>query len=72
MHVGRANPRYEYKMDGVALKVVEEKTDVGVIVQENLKPQKQCQKSANTAMGVLKTIWRNFHYRDKKVYLNLY
>jgi hypothetical protein len=60
MHIGRNNPRYEYKMDDVALKVVEEETDVGVIVQ------------ANAAMGVLKTIWRNFHYRDKKVYLNLY
>jgi hypothetical protein len=23
-------------------------------------------------MGVLKTIWRNFYYRDKKVYVNLY
>jgi hypothetical protein len=72
MHIGRTNPRYEYKMDGVTLKVVEEETDVGVIVQDDLKPHKQCQKSANTAMGVLKTIWRNFHYRDKKVYLNLY
>jgi hypothetical protein len=72
MHVGRTNPRYEYKMDGIALKVVEEETDVGVIVQDNLKPHKQCQKSANIAMGVLKTIWRNFYYRDKKVYVNLY
>jgi hypothetical protein len=72
MHIGRTNPKYEYKMDGVTLKVVEAETDIGVIVQDNLKPHRQCQKSANAAMGVLRTIWRNFHYRDKKVYISLY
>jgi hypothetical protein len=72
MHVGRTNPKYDYTMHGINLKVVTEETDVGVIVQDNLKPGKQCQRAANVAYGVLKTIWRNFHYRDKKVYLNLY
>jgi hypothetical protein len=51
---------------------VEEETDVGVIMQKNLKPTKQCHKAANTATGVLRTIQRNFHYRDKKVYVQLY
>jgi hypothetical protein len=51
---------------------VAEETDIGVIVQSNLKPGKQCQRAANVATGVLKTIWRNFYYRDKKVYVNLY
>jgi hypothetical protein len=59
-------------MNGIKLKVVDEETDVGVIVQKNLKPTKQCQKAANTAMGVLKSIQRNFHYRDKRVYVQLY
>jgi hypothetical protein len=72
MHVGRTNPNYDYTMHGKTLKVVSEETDVGVIVQSNLKPGKQCQRAANVATGVLKTIWRNFHYREKKVYLNLY
>jgi hypothetical protein len=72
MHVGRSNPRYSYSMNGVQLKTVEEETDVGVIVQSNLKPAKQCQVAANKANGVLKTIWRNFYCRDKRVYLNLY
>jgi hypothetical protein len=72
MHVGGTNPKYDYTMDGKMLKVVTEETDVGVIVQDNLKPGKQCQRAANTATGVLKTIWRNFYYRDKKVYVNLY
>jgi hypothetical protein len=72
MHVGRTNPNYDYTMHGKTLKVVSEETDVGVIVQSNLKPGKQCQRAANVATGVLKTIWRNFHYKEKKVYLNLY
>jgi hypothetical protein len=72
MHIGANNPKYVYTMDGKQLKAVTDETDVGVIVQNNLKPAKQCQRAANTATGVLKTIWRNFHYRDKKVYVNLY
>jgi hypothetical protein len=72
MHVGRSNPGYEYSMNGKILKTVSEETDIGVIVQSNLKPGKQCQRAANVATGVLKTIWCNFYYRDKKVYLNLY
>jgi hypothetical protein len=72
MHVGRNNPRYEYFIDGVRLKVVEEENDVGVIVQSNLKPAKQCQKAANTAGAVLRTVQRNFHFRDKNVFVRLY
>jgi hypothetical protein len=72
MHVGRSNPQHENRMNGKLLKVVDVETDVRVLVQDNLKPGKQCQKAANTATGVLRTIWRNFNYRDKKVYMNLY
>jgi hypothetical protein len=72
MHVGRNNPRYEYFINGTKLKTVDDETDVGVIVQDSLKPAKQCQKAANTAGAVLRTIKRNFHYRDKRVFLQLY
>jgi hypothetical protein len=51
MHVGKNNPRYDYYMDGKKLKVVEEETDVGIVIQQNLKPAKQCQRAANTAGG---------------------
>jgi hypothetical protein len=66
MPLGSSNPKYEYTMNGTKLKAVTEETDVGVIVQNNLKPSKQCQRAANTATGVLKTIWRNFYFREKK------
>jgi hypothetical protein len=52
--------------------VVDDETDVGVIVQNNMKPAKQCQKAANTAAAVLKTVQRNFHFRDKNVFVRLY
>jgi hypothetical protein len=68
MHVGHNNPRYDYYMNGQKLLKVEEETDVGVLVHKSMKPAKQCQKAVNTASGVLRTIRRNFHFRDKKVF----
>lgn len=72
MHLGRANPQYEYTMGGVPLTVVVEEKDIGVVVHNSLKPARQCKKAADTAGAVLKTISKNFHYRDKKVFLKLY
>jgi hypothetical protein len=60
-------------MNGTKLKVVEEETDIGVIVQKSLKPSIQCcQKAANMAMAVLRSVQCNFHYRDKQVFVKLY
>jgi hypothetical protein len=72
MHVGRKNPSYDYYMNGIKLQVVEQEIDIGVIIQKDLKTTKQCQKASNTATGVLRTIQRNFHFRDRIVYLQLY
>ena len=52
--------------------VVEEERDIGVLIHRSLKPSKQCKKAAATAGAVLKTITRNFHYRDRNVFLRLY
>jgi hypothetical protein len=72
MHVGRNNPKYKYSINGQELSVVEEEKDIGVIVQNNLKPTKQCEKASNMAAAVLRQIERNFHYRDKRVFVRLY
>ena len=42
MHVGKRNLGYEYKMAGTRLAEVEEEKDIGVTVQKNMKPSKQC------------------------------
>jgi hypothetical protein len=72
MHVGRNNPEYKYTINGQELSVVEEEKDIGVIVQKNLKPTRQCEKASNMAAAVLRQIERNFHYRDKGVFVRLY
>ena len=41
-------------------------------ITSNLKPRQQCRKAARTASAVLGQIIRAFHYRDSKVFLNLY
>ena len=49
MHIGYGNKRVGYMMDGVQLQEVQEETDLGVIVQENLKCTKQCAKVVGKA-----------------------
>jgi hypothetical protein len=72
MHVGRSNPRFKYYMEGEELKSVEEEIDIGVVIHNSLKPGRQCERAANTAGAVLKLLQRNFHYRDRKVFMMLY
>jgi hypothetical protein len=72
MHVGRGNPRYTYHMNGIELATTEEEVDVGITVQSSMKPGKHCEKAANRANAVLRLIQRNFHYRDRHVFLNLF
>ena len=72
MYVGRNNPGHVYVMGGVQLGKTAEEMDVGVAITSNLKPRQQCRKAAQTASAVLGQIMRAFHYRDSKVFLNLY
>jgi hypothetical protein len=72
MHVGRTNPNFDYFMNGVKLTVVEEEKDVGITVHKSLKPAKHCERIAAAATGVLKQVSRNFHYRDRNIFLKLY
>ena len=72
MHVGKNNPRFAFKLSGVALTVVEEEKDIGVTVHSSLKPSKHCQKVAATASAVLRQLTKNFHYRDRHVFKKLY
>ena len=72
MHLGRNNPERKYYMVVEELQVVEEEKDIGVVVHKSLKPSRQCEVAAGTAKRVLAQIRRNFHYRDRKVFRQLY
>ena len=72
MHVGNHNPRFQYFMHGVPLQVVEEEKDIGVVIHRSLKPSKHCEKISNTAGAVLSQLSKNFHFRDRIVFKNIY
>jgi hypothetical protein len=59
-------------MGGTVLEKTREEKDLGVIVQDSLKPAAQCRKAAKTAMSVLGQITRAFRYRDRSVFVQLY
>ena len=72
MHIGLHNPKLNYHMNGKSLSKTENERDIGVMVSNNLKPAQQCRKAAQTASAVLGQITRDFHYRDRHVFLSLY
>jgi hypothetical protein len=72
MHFGRNNPRFDYEMLGQKLEEVDSERDIGVTVNNNLKPSSQCAKAAGTARTVLGQISRSFHYRDRKTFVKLF
>ena len=72
MHTGHNNPKNVYRMGGVVLQTVEEEKDIGVTVTRNLKPSKHCHKVAGMANSVLTQISKNFHYRDRHIFKQLY
>ncbi len=41
MHMGHANPRFSYPMNGQELEVSEEGRDIGVVITANMKPSAQ-------------------------------
>ena len=72
MHVGHTNPHHSYTMGGTKLAETVEERDLGVVMTNKLKPSKQCAKAARTAQVVLGQISRAFHYKDRKVFMQLY
>ena len=57
LHLGRTNPCNRYKMAGRYLEQVEEETDLGVLVDNELKFHKQtavATKEANSRLGLIK------------------
>ena len=72
MHLGAKNKKHKYKMGDVELQSTNCEKDIGVMIQDNMKPSLQCSKAAKTANSVLAQIQRAVSYRDKTTFLHLY
>lgn len=72
MHVGQNNLKFEYTINGHILEETESEKDVGVTIHRTLKPGKHCERVAATARSVLRQITKNFHFRDRSVFMQLY
>jgi hypothetical protein len=72
MHFGFNNPRHSYQMNGNIISASTQMRDLGVIVDETLKPSKQCVaavKKANRAMGMIR---RTIENKSRGIILRLY
>ena len=72
MHFGSGNPEFNYTMSGCALSSVEEERDIGVLINKDLKPSRQCEVAVNRAKMVPGQLTRSFHFRDRNVFLKLF
>ena len=72
LHVGRSNRRARYRMGGEEVGEATEERDVGVWIEANWKPSRQCAAAAKSANFALGQLQRAFHYRRKTNLVPLY
>ena len=73
MHLGRTgNPGHVYMMGGTELESTKAEKDIGVMIQDSLKPSLHCSKAAAKANAVLGQISRAVLYRDSNTFIRLY
>ena len=65
LHAGRSNTLHSYTMAGIPLADVEKECDIGVIINNGLKPTSQCVEAERRASEVLMPISKSFLYRDR-------
>ena len=65
LHLGKDNRGYEYQLGGRTLETSKWQKDVGVIINDDLKPSLQCGREASKANQVLGQIGRGVTLRDK-------
>ena len=72
MHIGYNNCCAEYDMDGNKLETVTEEKDLGVVISDNLKWDKQCSEAVVKANKILGMIKRIFSDNSKERIIPLY
>ena len=72
LHLGRNNPKYQYRMGDDLLERSSEEKDLGVLLDDRLTINQQCALVAKRANGILACIKRNVGSRLREVILPLY
>ena len=72
MHFGKSNTRQGYTMGGHTLESSKQEKDLGVLIDDNLKPTAQCARAASKANMVLGQLTRGCTWRDPENLTNLY
>lgn len=72
IHLGSNNPNHLYTLNGTIVRASQEEKDVGVIVQDDLKHEKHCEKVSLTCHRIMGQIWRSFKNKDKEIMMKLY
>ena len=72
MHLGKKNMKEQYLMQGTVLEATSAETDIGVMIQDNLKPSTHCAKTAAKANGVLGQLRRAVFYRESSTFMRMY
>jgi hypothetical protein len=72
MHIGHNNAKEKYRINGHILQDVTEERDLGVIIQNDLKCNKQCVKAVKASNKMLGMIKRTFSYLTQPVFIHLY
>ena len=72
LHMGRNNPKFQYKMANHPIQSAESERDLGIIVDCTAKPSLQCAKAAQKGNQVLGQLLRSFQCRSKDVLVQLF